>query len=45
MGGSCAELCDLSGGAIENPQFSVFLPINNDLLGGGGFLGHIFSTF
>ena len=28
---SCAEFCGLSGEAIENPQFSVFLPINNDL--------------
>ena len=33
---SCAEFCGLSGEAIENPQFSVFLPINNDLWGGGG---------
>ena len=30
---SCAEFCDLSGKAIQNPQFSVFQPINNDLLG------------
>ena len=41
---SCAKFCGLSGGAIENPQFSVFQPINYDLCR-DGFLGHIFPTF
>ena len=43
---SCAEICDLSGEPIENPQFSVFSPINNEsFLGGGDFYETFFLLF
>ena len=45
---SCAEFCGLSGEAIENPQFSVFLPINKDFFGGRIFrtpFFHFLSIF